>query len=148
MLFVGLTVGFIAMELLSYLIHRFLFHGLLWRIHQTHHHAHHSLFELNDVFSAGFAVIAMTLLYVGAPTMTSTPWFGMGAGITLYGLLYFWVHDVYTHKRYFRFSTKNRLIRKVKVAHQHHHQSIEKHGNEPYGLFLFPYHKYKSKKGS
>jgi beta-carotene 3-hydroxylase len=134
------------MELLSYVLHRFIFHGLLWKIHQTHHHANHSVFELNDLFSAGFAILAISLLYTGAPTMISTPWFGIGAGITLYGLLYFWIHDVYTHKRFIRFSTRNRIMRKVKIAHQQHHQTIEKQGNEPYGLFLFPYHKYKSKK--
>ena len=30
-------LGFAAMEAFSYFIHRFLFHGILWHIHITHH---------------------------------------------------------------------------------------------------------------
>ena len=31
------AVAFVAMEVLAYVLHRWVFHGPLWRIHRTHH---------------------------------------------------------------------------------------------------------------
>jgi beta-carotene 3-hydroxylase len=40
------------------------------------------------------------------------------------------------------FKSDSKIMRLIRYAHQRHHQSIEKDGQEPYGLFLFPYDKY------
>jgi len=140
-----LLAGFAGMEIISYLSHRFLFHGILWKIHQTHHSAGHKWFELNDLFTVIFASISIYLLVTGSSSPTQHWHFGTGLGIALYGILYFIIHDLYTHKRFFPFKSNSRLMRLIKKAHQNHHQSSGKKGNEPYGLFLFPYKNYEDR---
>ena len=58
-----IAAGFAAAEVAAYLTHRFLFHGLLWPIHRTHHrHAHrHGPFELNDLFSLAAMFLGILL---------------------------------------------------------------------------------------
>ena len=129
------------MEIASYVLHRFLFHGLLWRLHQTHHRADghaHGPFELNDLFSIGFAVLSMGLMWLGREDPVASSTFPLGLGIAVYGVLYFILHDLYTHRRFMPFKTRNPAAQAVKRAHGRHHQSLSKEGQEPYGLFLFP----------
>lgn len=139
--------GFVGMEVVSYLVHRFLFHGLLWSIHQSHHEKGHKAFELNDFFSLAFALVSIYLMISGSG---SSSWFsgwqfGTGFGIALYGMLYFIIHDLYAHRRFFPISSSNWLMQLIKRAHQNHHQSVRKEGQEPYGLFLFPYKEYEDR---
>jgi beta-carotene 3-hydroxylase len=123
--------GFIGMEFFSYLVHRFLFHGIFWKIHQTHHQTRKFFFELNDIFSLIFAAFSMLLIISG--NEFALP---VGLGIAIYGVLYFIVHDLFTHRRFLPFKSKSQVILNVRTAHQKHHQSVEKAGNEPFGLFL------------
>ena len=138
MRFVGLIIlGFAAMEIFSYLVHRFLFHGVFWRIHQTHHKPSKLRIELNDVFSIIFALVSIGLMISGNETA-----FPIGLGIAIYGFVYFIIHDFFTHRRFLPFGSQNRLLLTIRAAHQRHHQSIEKDGLEPFGLFLFDYKKF------
>lgn len=134
--------GFAGMEIVSYCVHRWLFHGALWFIHESHHTPQHGRFEWNDIFSLLFAGISIWLIASGYSELFSSPEFGIGAGIALYGLLYFIIHDLFTHKRFLPFKSDNPIMKLVRRAHQRHHQDVGKQGNEPYGLFLFPYDKY------
>ena len=141
--FIGwLLLGFAGMEIISYLIHRFIFHGLLWEIHRSHHEPTHGLFESNDLFSVFFSGLSIYLMYLGMATPLESPAFGIGSGIAAYGILYFIIHDLFAHKRFMPFKSDSRIMRLIRYAHQRHHQSIDKEGQEPYGLFLFPYDKY------
>jgi beta-carotene 3-hydroxylase len=134
------ALSFILMELLSYVLHRYIFHGLFWKIHKTHHESSHSVFELNDLFSFSFSIAAIVLMIIGLQeNILESLSFPIGMGITIYGILYFIIHDIYTHKRFAKLKTDNRIINIIKKAHQKHHQSAKKIGNEPYGLFLFDY---------
>lgn len=143
MRFFGLTVvGFVVMEIFSYAVHRWLFHGLLWKIHQTHHTTRRRIFELNDIFSLIFAVISMSLMIFAEKPLRDSASFPLGLGIAIYGALYFIIHDLFTHRRFLPFNSKNKAILTIRAAHQRHHQTAEKHGFEPYGLFLFPYEKF------
>ena len=143
MQFAALTFfGFAAMEIFSYVVHRWLFHGLLWKIHETHHTARHHVFELNDVFSLIFAAISMALMIFAEKPPAESFSFPVGLGIAVYGGLYFIIHDLFTHRRFLPFNSKNKAILTIRAAHQRHHQTAEKHGLEPYGLFLFPYEKF------
>jgi len=127
-----LFLGLIGMEIFSYLIHRFLFHGILWPIHKSHHISGHHIFELNDAFSVFFSLISIGLIFSG------DSWaFPLGLGMALYGLLYFIIHDILIHKRFLRITISNRLVNHVKYEHQNHHQVVDKKGREPYGLFVF-----------
>jgi len=140
------TIGFAGMEIISYLVHRFIFHGLLWEIHRSHHEPNHGLFELNDLFSIFFAGVSVYLMYLGINAPLQSTVFGIGAGIAVYGVLYFVIHDLFAHKRFLPFKSDSKIMRLIRYAHQRHHQSIDKDGQEPYGLFLFPYDKYKKKR--
>lgn len=138
-------LGFAGMEIVSYLVHRFIFHGLLWKIHQSHHKPTHSLFELNDIFSLFFSAVSIYLMYRGLETPLHSLSFGIGTGIAIYGVLYFIIHDLFAHKRFMPFKSDSKIMRLIRSAHQRHHQSVDKEGQEPYGLFLFPYDKYNKK---
>lgn len=143
-LLLWICIGFAGMEVFSYLIHRFVFHGWLWKIHETHHRSHPNdhPFELNDLFSLGFALASIALIWQGAATPFTSYQFPLGLGIAIYGLLYFIIHDLYTHRRFFPFKSDNKALQTIRRAHQRHHQTTEKDGFEPYGLFLFPYTKF------
>ncbi|MEP1150868.1 MAG: sterol desaturase family protein [Balneola sp.] len=141
-----ILIAFIGMEVISYCVHRWLFHGVLWNIHESHHTPSHGVFELNDVFSLVFAGISMGLMITGADTMFTSAHFGIGTGIAVYGLLYFIIHDVFTHKRFGSFKSDNWFMKLVRRAHQRHHQDVGRKGHEPYGLFLFPYDRYPERK--
>ena len=140
-----LLAGFAGMEIISYLVHRYLFHGLLWPLHQTHHRPGESLFEWNDLFSLVFAGLSIYLMFIGSESILTSWEFPVGTGIALYGLLYFIIHDLYTHRRFIPISSDSRFMQLIKRAHQNHHQSVDKEGCEPYGLFLFPYRDYKDR---
>ncbi len=143
LIFSGLIfLGFAGMEIISYLVHRFLFHGLLWKIHKSHHEAHHGLFELNDLFSFFFAAVSVGLMWWGSGAPLQSTAFPLGAGIAVYGLLYFVIHDLFAHKRFMPFKSDSKIMKLIRRAHQRHHQSVDKKGQEPYGLFLFPYDRY------
>jgi len=141
-----ILLGFIGMEIISYCAHRWLFHGFLWKIHKSHHTPNHGLFELNDLFSLVFAGISIGLIVAGVDSIFTSAKFGIGVGIALYGLLYFIIHDLFTHKRFIPFKSDNWFMRLVRRAHQRHHQDVDKKGHEPYGLFLFPYDSYPERK--
>ena len=53
--------AFVAMEFVSYLAHRYVYHKLLWVLHKSHHVPRKGLFEWNDVFPTFFASIAIVL---------------------------------------------------------------------------------------
>lgn len=138
MKFIGLTIfGFVMMEILSYAVHRWLFHGVFWRVHETHHIARKGTFETNDIFSLVFSLISIFMMIFGNLYV-----FAIGLGIAIYGIVYFIAHDFFTHRRFLPFKSKNKILLTVRAAHQKHHQSAEKQGLEPFGLFLFNYKKF------
>ncbi len=140
LVFIALIVGgFAGTEVAAYLVHRFLFHGLLWRIHRTHHTHQHGPFELNDLFSLAATAGSLWLLWIGRHDPLNSIAWPLGVGVAVYGILYFILHDLYTHRRFLPFKTNSRVAQTIRRAHQRHHQSAEKPGHEPYGLFLFPY---------
>ncbi len=135
------AVAFAAMEVASYVLHRWLFHGILWRLHRTHHdpaHGHGTGLEWNDLFSVGFGALSVALIWTGRTQPLESIAFPLGIGIAVYGALYFILHDLYAHGRLGRVKLQNPAAQSVKRAHGRHHQSLTKRGQEPYGLFLFP----------
>lgn len=130
-----LAVGFCGMEAASWLIHKYLMHGILWGIHQTHHRKSRHFLELNDVFSLMFGGVSVWLIVDGVNTLAPTFWIGLG--IALYGLLYFILHDVLIHRRVRTpFKPVNRYLVAITKAHQMHHKSPERDGAESFGLLL------------
>lgn len=146
MIFLALIIlGFAGMEIFSYTVHRFLFHGIFWRIHRTHHIARKGWFELNDVFSLIFGAASICLIIFAEKPLLNSISFPIGLGIALYGVFYFIIHDAFTHRRFLSFNSENLIIKIIRAAHQRHHQIAEKQGIEPFGLFIFNYGKFREK---
>ena len=144
--FLVLTIlGFVGLEAFSYVVHRWLFHGVLWRIHESHHVPRKGIFELNDIFSLAFGSSAVLLMVFAEYPLLESIAFPIGLGITIYGIVYFIAHDLFTHRRFLPFGSENEVLLTIRAAHQRHHQSIEKKGLEPYGLFVFNFRRFFSK---
>ncbi|MET4080765.1 beta-carotene 3-hydroxylase [Pedobacter sp. UYP30] len=122
----------VVMESLSWAMHKFLFHGPLWFIHKTHHRAKHSFFEWNDVFSVFFAALSLYLMFIDRTALGYK--FFIGVGISVYGIIYFVVHDWFVHQRFKAFKSKNSYLTKVRKAHKIHHKSMEKEHGIAFGL--------------
>ena len=136
-MFSTIVLTVIGMEIFSWFIHKYLFHGPLWFIHQTHHNRTvHTSLELNDIFSLGFTSLSIYLIYIGV-FHPSTLALAVGIGITLYGMVYFIVHDGLIHQRYpIANKTTNSYLKQVQRAHQQHHSSPYKKPSEEFGLFF------------
>ncbi len=61
----------------------------------------------------------------------------IGAGIALYGLAYFIVHDIIIHQRFKIFTrSNNTYIRVVRWAHKMHHKHLSKEDGESFGMLI------------
>lgn len=131
------VVAFVVMEPLTYLAHRFVFHGLGMFLHRSHHRRWSAprpddgWTEPNDVFPVIFAAATMTALAVGFNVDGWSTLVPVCVGVTLYGVAYAFVHDVYIHGRLGPRRANARLDR-LAVAHSLHHRF----GGEPYGMLL------------
>ncbi len=126
--------AFVVMEPVAYLAHRFLMHGRHgsgW--HVGHHQVRRTRFEANDLYPAVMAAPTVALIWTGTAIGGWSALAWAGAGITLYGLAYLFVHDLYIHRRIKRFTLVIPFLEPVREAHRIHHLW----GGEPYG-FLFP----------
>ena len=133
-----LTV-FLSMEGATWLIHKYVMHGFLWVLHRDHHdHSNEGPFEKNDWFFFIFATPAITLMYLGA-LKEFNYLFYIGIGITLYGMAYFFVHDVFIHQRInFLRDTNNPYLLSIRRAHKQHHKHTGKEDGECFGFLLVP----------
>ncbi|WP_198669947.1 sterol desaturase family protein [Cognataquiflexum aquatile] len=132
-----ILIGFAIMEFSGWFIHKYIMHGPLWNIHKTHHEPSKSFFELNDLFSLLFGSIAIALIFLGVDNLDYRFWIGIG--ISLYGVLYFIIHDVLVHRRAKWFDRpKNSFLLGIFRAHQAHHATNKKHDAVSFGLFIVP----------
>lgn len=141
LLYVLITaVTFLLMEFVAWAAHKYLMHGLLWIWHEDHHKPHHEkhgFFEKNDLFFLVFAIPSATSYIVGL----SQPGFFwllfVGIGISIYGLIYFLIHDVYIHQRFRWFrQLDSKYSRAILRAHGDHHAKTTKAHCESFGLLL------------
>lgn len=132
-----ILLGFGAMEFSGWFIHKYLMHGPLWKIHKTHHEPSKSFLELNDLFSVLFGGVAIVLIFLGISELDYRFW--MGIGISIYGLLYFVLHDVMVHRRLKWFDRpRNFFLKGIFKAHQAHHRTNQKDDAVSFGLFIVP----------
>ena len=140
LLYTGITLAaVVVMEFMAWFTHKYVMHGFLWSWHEDHHQPHHhkdGFFEKNDLFFLVFAVPSALSYIVGL----STPHFWLlfvGIGISIYGMIYFLIHDVYIHQRFKWFrqldSTYSRAILR---AHGAHHAKRTKEDGESFGLLV------------
>lgn len=132
LLIVLITIVF--MECFSWLIHKYLFHGPLWFMHKSHHQQSDSFLEWNDLFAILFACISIYLMFIDRENFGYR--FFIGAGITVYGLIYFIIHDWFVHRRINTFKSNNTYLQAVRKAHKIHHKNRGKANGKAFGLLF------------
>ncbi len=129
-----LLTTFTFMEVITWLTHKYVMHGFLWRLHEDHHQPRPGFFEKNDAFFIIFAVPSFLAILFG--TLRGVYWLqAIGFGIMAYGFAYFLVHDVVIHQRFKWFSrSNNTYIRAIRRAHKMHHKHLDKEEGESFGM--------------
>jgi len=144
------VLSFSFMEFVAYTNHKYIMHGFLWKWHKDHHVNDHKKlkngdeivekrFELNDLFFIVYATPAIVSLLIGY-TINSHLMISIGLGISLYGFIYFIIHDVIIHKRLkipFLQNSNNFYIKAILKAHDAHHHGKNKKDFSNYGLLIF-----------
>ena len=127
--------AYIGMEFMAWFTHKYVMHGFLWKWHQDHHEPHDKLFEKNDRFFLVYAIPSAIFYIIGSTFEAYFPFFFVGIGISLYGLTYFLIHDVYIHRRFKWFKQLDgKYSRAILRAHGTHHSVKTKDGAESFGL--------------
>lgn len=145
--FLWFFAGFFGIEIFATLIHKYLMHGPLWFIHESHHRPK-GRWELNDLFALLFGGIGVWLLVAGIMAAYDAR-FWVGLGISVYGGVYFYLHDVLVHRRTGKAKVPAvRYVKGLRKAHQMHHKHIDKQPSESFGLLLFHPRYFKQLKGS
>lgn len=130
---------FVMMEGVAWSLHKFVMHGFLWYLHDDHHNKTRGFFEKNDFFFLFFAVPSALLMYFGIVNGCDMRMW-VGIGITLYGIAYFFVHEIIIHKRLkipipFKNST---YIKGLQLGHKAHHKHLDRFEGECFGMLLVP----------
>jgi beta-carotene 3-hydroxylase len=126
-----------AMEAVAWLSHRYLMHGPLWFLHESHHRPRGGRFEKNDLFGVFFSIPSIVLIWFGThgwPTLLA-----IGCGMTAYGALYFAFHDVLVHRRLpLRWRPGGRYLQRIVRAHLIHHRTLTREGAVSFGFLYAP----------
>ncbi|WP_022679768.1 sterol desaturase family protein [Sandarakinorhabdus limnophila] len=131
-----LVVG--IMEVVAIVSHKYVMHGFLWVLHKSHHEPRTGQFERNDWFGVAGAIPSMILLMIGTHyglhMITA-----IGAGITMYGAIYFFLHDILVHRRVkHSWNPQWGYMKRVVQAHRLHHVVETKHGTVSFGFIWAP----------
>lgn len=139
--------AFLSMEGVAWLTHKYVMHGLLWIWHKDHHKKETEGFlEHNDFFFLIFALPGISGLYFGMKNDFNFL-FWMGLGITIYGLCYFLVHDIFIHQRFKLFrNANNSYFKAIRRAHKMHHKHLDKEEGECFGMLWAPFKYFRSNK--
>jgi len=141
LLYVLITFGaFAGMEFVAWFAHKYIMHGFLWVWHEDHHRPHHEkegFFEKNDLFFIVFAIPSAVCYMLGGLIDGYFPLLFVGIGISLYGITYFLIHDVYIHRRFKWFKQlDNKYSKGILRAHGAHHAKTSKEDCESFGLLI------------
>ena len=131
--------AFFSMEGVAWFAHKYVMHGFLWKLHKDHHKKDtYGFFEQNDFFFLIFAMPGILGLFIGI-NHNYNFLFWIGLGITIYGLTYFFVHDIFIHQRFkvFRNSESN-YLKAIRRGHKIHHKNLGKEDGECFGMLWVP----------
>jgi beta-carotene 3-hydroxylase len=122
----------VLMEPITYLVHRYVMHGFGMVWHRSHHRPRADRFERNDLYPVVFATATIVVMAIGATVPALHVLLPVGIGVTAYGVSYLFVHELYIHRRWPRFTTRLGVLEPLVRAHALHHR----YGGEPYGFLL------------
>ena len=142
--FLIVLTTFFLMEGATWVIHKYVMHGFLWGLHRDHHdHSTDPPLEKNDYFFVIFAVPAIVLMYFGSVNDFNYLFY-IGLGVTIYGMAYFFVHDIFIHQRIKVLkNTENPYLLAIRRAHKQHHKHIGKEEGECFGFLWVPVNYFK-----
>lgn len=123
----------VLMEVFAWAIHKYVMHGPGWGWHESHHSETDGPFEKNDLYAVCFSVIAAGLFIAGSLWWTPA-WF-IALGLTIYGLLYAFVHDGLVHQRWpFFVKARGWYLKRLVQAHRLHHAVHTRDGAVSFGF--------------
>lgn len=125
------VAAFLGMEPVAYAAHRWVMHGAGWFLHRSHHERAAARLQANDWFPVAFASFTVVAMAAGRRWRRARPLLPAGAGVTAYGAVYAFVHDLCIHGRLGRLPRLGPL-QPLASAHELHHRF----GGEPYGMLL------------
>ena len=133
LVFVSTVVG---MELFAIVAHKYIMHGWGWGWHRSHHEPQAGTFEKNDLYAITFAVIVIALFVAG---LWWEPLWWAALGITIYGGIYAFVHDIMVHQRFgMRWVPRRGYSKRLLQAHRLHHAVKGKDGGVSFGFLFAP----------
>ncbi|MXS72821.1 sterol desaturase family protein [Chryseobacterium binzhouense] len=137
--FLIVITTFFVMEGITWLVHKYVMHGFLWSLHRDHHdHSNEGKMERNDYFFVIFAVPTIAMMYYGTINNFNALFY-IAIGITLYGMAYFFVHDIFIHQRFkILKNTKNPYLLAIRRGHKQHHKHTGKEHGECFGFLWVP----------
>ncbi len=136
MIFLVVFITFWAMEFVAWATHKFVMHGFLWHLHEDHHVKTPGFFEKNDAFFLIFAIPSWLCIMLGT-IYGNVLAVSIGAGIAVYGMAYFLVHEVFIHQRFKWFrNTNNIYLKAIRRGHKMHHKHLGKYKGESFGMLI------------
>ncbi|HEX8308274.1 MAG TPA: sterol desaturase family protein [Allosphingosinicella sp.] len=134
----GLVFGTVVlMEALAWAVHRHVMHGWGWGWHRSHHEPSRGRFETNDLYALAFAALSLLLFTLLAELWA--PFWWVGVGTVVYGLLYALLHDGLVHRRLgFDLTPRNGYLKRLVQAHRLHHAVRGRDGAVSFGFLYAP----------
>ena len=128
-----LVVGTVAfMEWFASWSHEHIMHGWGWGWHKSHHEPHDGGVEENDLYAVVFSIFAMGLFILSAFVW---PFLWIAVGMSIYGVLYFFMHDGLVHQHWpFRLIPRKGYLKRVYQAHRLHHAVEGRDGCVSFGF--------------
>ena len=122
----------VVMEPVAAAVHRLFGHGPGWELHRDHHDPGPGPLERNDAIPVTFALLSMGAFWIGLSRPGWSWLFWVATGVTLYGLSYALVHDVYIHRRLPLLPRRITVLEPWRRAHLEHHRT----GLAPFGVLV------------
>jgi beta-carotene 3-hydroxylase len=127
----------LVMEAAAWAVHRHVMHGWGWAWHRSHHEPRRGRFETNDLYALVFAGIS--LLFFTLLAGLWPPFWWVGIGTLVYGLLYTLLHDGLVHRRLgFDLTPRRGYLRRLVQAHRLHHAVRGREGAVSFGFLYAP----------
>jgi beta-carotene 3-hydroxylase len=133
----AIVIGMVLfMECFAWGVHKYVMHGIGWGWHRSHHEPREGWWEQNDLYAIVFSVIVVALFTLG---IWSEPVWWAALGITVYGAIYAFVHDMLVHQRGgFRWVPKRGYFKRLLQAHRLHHAVKGRDGTVSHGFLFAP----------
>lgn len=144
-LYLAIFITAISMEGVAWFMHKYIMHTFGWFLHEDHHIRtnHDSFVERNDAFFVLFAILSISAFLIWK-FYASSLFLGIGIGIFIYGVVYFFIHDLFIHQRIKVLrNTNNPYLKAIRRAHKMHHKHTGKEDGECFGMLWVPMKYYK-----